>query len=79
MIVPVFPVDLERNSGMKRVARVLFKTWPGVESITHTQSLAILAKGLGYQGYHHVTKLAPSWTDERPDIDIHSIEWNLSR
>ena len=79
MIVPIFPSDLERNSGMKRVARFLLRTWPGVEPIPHTQSLAILARGLGYQGYYHVTKLAPSWAEARPDIDIHSIEWNLSR
>lgn len=79
MIVPVFPVDLERNSGMKRVARVFFKTWLGVQPITHTQSLATLARGLGYQGYYHVATLAPSWTEARPELDIHSIEWNLSR
>ncbi|WP_349970028.1 hypothetical protein [Pseudomonas caspiana] len=79
MIVPVFPADLERNSGMKRAARFLFKTWPGAVPIKHTEALDILARGLGYQSYHDVTKQGSSWTEARPDIDIHSIEWNLSR
>jgi len=78
MIVPVFPADLDRNTGMKKAARFLFKTWPGVKPILRTQALDILARGLGYESYHHVTKLASSWTEARPDIDIHSIEWNLS-
>ena len=79
MILPIFPADLERKTGMKSAARFLFKTWPGVKPIMHTQALNLLAKGLGYDSYHHAKKLASSWTDARPDIDIHSIEWNLSR
>ncbi|KMN02488.1 hypothetical protein TU76_01495 [Pseudomonas psychrophila] len=64
---------------MKSAARFLFKTWPGVRPVMHTQALDLLAKELGYDSYHHAKKLAPSWTDARPAIDIHSIEWNLSR
>jgi hypothetical protein len=79
MIIPVFPADLERNTGMKKAARFLFKNWPGVKPILRTQSLDILAKGLGFESYHHVRKLASSWNDSRPDVDIHSIEWNLSK
>lgn len=79
MIVPIFSVDLERKTGMKNAARFLLKTWPGVKPVTHMKALDLLAKGLGYDSYHHVMKLASSWTEARPDIDIHSIEWNLSR
>ena len=78
MIVPVFPTDLEHNAGIKKASRFLFKTWPGAKPILRTQALDILAKGLGYESYHHVRQLASSWTDTRPDIDIHMIEWNLS-
>ena len=78
MILPVFPTDLERHTGLKKAARVLFKTWPGVKPISHTQALDILAEGLGYQSYHHAKKLTSSWTDARPDIDINLIEWSLS-
>ena len=79
MILPVFPTDLEHHTGLKKAARVLFKTWPGVKLISHTQALDILAEGLGYQSYHHAKKLTSSWSDARPDIDINSIEWNISR
>lgn len=79
MILPVFPTDLERHTGLKKAARALFKTWPGVKPISHTQALDILAEGLGYQSYHHAKKLTSSWSDARPDIDINSIEWNISR
>lgn len=78
MILPIFPADLERHRGMKSVARFLSKTWPGLNPIVHSQALEIFAKGLGYRSYHHVTQLASSWTDARPDIDITLIEWNLS-
>ena len=78
MILPIFPADLERHRGMKRAARFLIKTWPGLKPIMHTQALELLAKGLGYRSYSHATQLASSWTDARPDIDINLIEWNLS-
>ena len=78
MILPIFPADLDRHTGMKKAARFLFKTWPGLKPIMHTQALELLAKGLGYRSYHHVKQLALSWTDTRPGIDIDSIEWNLS-
>lgn len=78
MILPIFPSDLERHSGMKKAARFLFKTWPGVKPITHAQALDLLAKGLGYQSYHDVTKQESSWTEARPDVDINVIDWNLS-
>jgi hypothetical protein len=78
MKVPIFPADLERNTGVKRAARFLFKTWPGAKPIIHTEALDILARGLGYQNYHEVTKQGLSWTEARPDLDINVIDWNIS-
>ncbi|MFG6206083.1 hypothetical protein [Pseudomonas retamae] len=78
MILPLFPADLERLRGMKKAARFLTKTWPGLKPIMHTQALELLAKGLGYRSYNHATQLASSSTDARPDIDINLIEWSLS-
>ncbi|MNC06848.1 hypothetical protein D3C81_921350 [compost metagenome] len=78
MILPIFPADLESHTGMKKASRFLFETWPGLKPITHTQALGLLAKGLGYRSYHHTKQLASSWTDARPEIDIDSIEWNVS-
>ena len=78
MILPVFPTDIERHSGLKKAARVLFKTWPGLKPIHHSQALNILAKGLGYQSYHHAKELSSSWPDARPGIEINAVEWNIS-
>ncbi|CRM89523.1 hypothetical protein [Pseudomonas sp. 22 E 5] len=77
MILPVFPVDLERHTGLKKAARVLFKTWPGLKPINHSQALSILAKGLGYKSYHHAKELSSSWPDARPGIEINAVEWNI--
>lgn len=79
MIVPVFLADLEHNTGIKKVARFLFTTWPGVKPILRTQALDVLAKSLGYENYYHVTKLASAWTEACADVEIHTIEWNLSK
>jgi len=54
MRVPLYPADLESQSGFKRLAKNLKRNWPGNPPISLSQSYEVLAKGLGYRNYHDV-------------------------
>lgn len=52
MRVPLTPADLLPQQGFKRLAKNLRRTWPSTQQITLSQSLEVLARGLGYRDYH---------------------------
>lgn len=62
MRIPVHPKDLNRNSGLKKLAKNLQKQWCG-PPLTHTSALELLAQGLGYTDYKD---LAASTSEQMP-------------
>lgn len=63
MRIPVHPKDLNRNSGLKKLAKNLQKQWCGPSPLTHTSALELLAQGLGYTDYKD---LAASTSEQMP-------------
>jgi len=71
MRVPLPPADLLPQQGFKRLAKNLRRTWPSPQQITLSQSLEVLARGLGYRDYHEAHHSVEELTDETqvPDED----------
>lgn len=64
MRVPLTPADLLPQQGFKRLAKNLRRTWPSTQQITLSQSLDVLARGLGYRDYHDAYQSIGDLSDE---------------
>lgn len=60
MRVPIYPADLNADSGFTRVAESLKRDWPGEEPIGISEAQNLLAKCLGYSDYHQVKSTTPA-------------------
>ncbi|MBK5011950.1 site-specific integrase [Pseudomonas sp. S60] len=64
MRVPLTPADLLPQHGFKRLAKNIRRTWPSTQQITVSQSLEVLARGLGYRDYHDAYQSVDELSDE---------------
>ncbi|CRM19659.1 tyrosine-type recombinase/integrase [Pseudomonas sp. 35 E 8] len=77
MQVPVFPDDIKRHS-FKRLAKTFQKNWPGTQPIQLSLAQELLAKGLGYQGYHDLIKQSESYPDNSAAPSKTAIQFKIS-
>ena len=77
MQVPVFPDDIKSHS-FKRLAKNFQKNWPGAQPIQLSLAQELLAKGLGYQGYHDLMKQAESCPENSAVPTQAAIQFNIS-
>lgn len=77
MQVPVFPDDIKSHS-FKRLAKNFQKNWPSAQPIQLSQAQELLAKGLGYQGYHDLMKQAESCPENSAVPTQAAIQFNIS-
>lgn len=56
MRVPVYPEDLLRTGGFKRLAKTLQKKWCGSKHLTLSLAQELMAQGLGYQDLHDLQR-----------------------
>jgi hypothetical protein len=70
MRIPIYPADLDRKNGFKRIAKVIHRNWPGPEPMALSAAREILARCFGYKNYHDVRQSADGWPVNAPAPDV---------
>jgi|LNAP01.1.fsa_nt_gb hypothetical protein len=73
MRIPIYPADLNPQKGFKRIAKVIHRDWPGPDPVNLSAAREILARCVGYQNYHDVTRSADKWPDNAPAPEVEDL------
>lgn len=66
MRVPIYPEDLDRAQGFKRIAKQVQKKWPGTPAINLSLARELLSKGFGYNDYHDLLESSKTCLPDTP-------------
>ncbi|AVD91481.1 MULTISPECIES: tyrosine-type recombinase/integrase [Pseudomonas] len=77
MRVPVYPEDLLRTGGFKRLAKTLQKKWCGSKHLTLSLAQELMAQGLGYQDLHDLQRSSKECRADDPCPLIADIQRNV--